>query len=90
MTIKGDPDREAVLVTDSKTYALKFVETSNLQLLLPPDQVCIAAQRTVTSACLLLRPPVPTFRQRLACVGARTRRLVWSTWMRIKRMVREH
>ena len=39
VVIKGDADEQAVLCTHDKTYALKSVETSNLLLLIPPNQV---------------------------------------------------
>jgi hypothetical protein len=35
--IKGGENDEAVLCTRIKTYALKYVETTNMQLLVPPD-----------------------------------------------------
>ncbi len=40
---KGGDD--AVLCTDDRTFALKYVETTNTLLLLPPDQVGSAAAR---------------------------------------------
>ncbi|XP_031490670.1 uncharacterized protein LOC116257816 [Nymphaea colorata] len=36
VVIRGEPDEEAVLCTSSKTYALKFVSTSNSVFLVPP------------------------------------------------------
>lgn len=36
MTLRGQPDEDAVLCTRSKTYAVKFVGTSNSVLLIPP------------------------------------------------------
>lgn len=36
MTLRGQPDEDAVLCTQSKTYAVKFVGTSNSVLLIPP------------------------------------------------------
>ncbi|XP_059633770.1 uncharacterized protein LOC132276383 [Cornus florida] len=36
VTLRGQPDEEAVLCTQSKTYAIKFVGTSNSVLLIPP------------------------------------------------------
>lgn len=38
LTIKGDPNDEAVLCTSSTTYAIKYVSTSNTVLLLSPTQ----------------------------------------------------
>ncbi|KAF8379128.1 hypothetical protein HHK36_028557 [Tetracentron sinense] len=37
VTVRGKPDEEAVLCTQSKTYALKFVGTSNSVFLIPPS-----------------------------------------------------
>jgi hypothetical protein len=39
VVIKGSADDQAVLCTHNKTYALKSVETTNLLLLIPPNQV---------------------------------------------------
>jgi hypothetical protein len=39
VVIKGGAGDDAVLCTNDKTYALKYVETTNLLLLLPPDEV---------------------------------------------------
>ncbi|KAJ4950996.1 hypothetical protein NE237_027828 [Protea cynaroides] len=36
VTFRGQPDEEAVLCTPSKTYAVKFVGTSNTVFLIPP------------------------------------------------------
>lgn len=36
VVIKGGEHEEAVLCTSSKTYAIKYVETTNLQLLVAP------------------------------------------------------
>ncbi|KAL2514079.1 zinc ion binding [Forsythia ovata] len=45
VTIRGQPDEDAVLCTQSKTYAVKFVGTSNSVFLIPPSdkamQECI-------------------------------------------------
>ncbi|KAB1225048.1 Sister chromatid cohesion protein DCC1 [Morella rubra] len=37
ITLRGQPDEDAVLCTESKTYAVKFVGTSNSVLLIPPS-----------------------------------------------------
>lgn len=37
MTLRGQPDEDAVLCTASKTYAVKFVGTSNSVFLVPPS-----------------------------------------------------
>lgn len=37
VTLRGQPDEDAVLCTQSKTYALKFVGTSNSVFLVPPS-----------------------------------------------------
>ncbi|XP_059431447.1 uncharacterized protein LOC132164940 [Corylus avellana] len=37
ITLRGQPDEDAVLCTGSKTYAVKFVGTSNSVLLIPPS-----------------------------------------------------
>ncbi|KAK9145208.1 hypothetical protein Sjap_005111 [Stephania japonica] len=37
VTIRGEPDEEAVLCTPSATYALKYVGTSNSAFLIPPS-----------------------------------------------------
>jgi hypothetical protein len=52
--IKGATEEEAVLCTGDKTFALKLVETTNLLLLLPPQQVghtCATQRAHVQSAC---------------------------------------
>ncbi|KAH1248154.1 hypothetical protein AAZX31_06G290300 [Glycine max] len=36
VVLRGQPDEDAVLCTQSKTYAMKFVRTSNSVLLVPP------------------------------------------------------
>lgn len=36
VSIRGQPDEDAVLCTQSKTYSIKFVETSNSVFLIPP------------------------------------------------------
>lgn len=38
VSLRGDPDEEAVLCTKSKTYAVKFVGTSNSVFLIPPSK----------------------------------------------------
>ncbi|XP_047951178.1 sister chromatid cohesion protein DCC1 [Salvia hispanica] len=38
VTLRGQPDEDAVLCTSSKTYAVKFVGTSNSMLLIPPSE----------------------------------------------------
>ncbi|KAL3651143.1 hypothetical protein CASFOL_007546 [Castilleja foliolosa] len=37
VTLRGQPDEDAVLCTSSKTYAVKFVGTSNSVFLIPPS-----------------------------------------------------
>ncbi|KAL3833011.1 hypothetical protein ACJIZ3_007747 [Penstemon smallii] len=37
VTLRGQPDEDAVLCTDTKTYAVKFVGTSNSVFLIPPS-----------------------------------------------------
>ncbi|GAB2272680.1 hypothetical protein Dimus_007502 [Dionaea muscipula] len=39
VTLRGQPEEDAVLCTDSKTYAIKFVTTSNSVFLIPPSQL---------------------------------------------------
>ncbi|CAA3022520.1 sister chromatid cohesion DCC1 [Olea europaea subsp. europaea] len=41
VTIRGQPDEDAVLCTQSKTYALKYVGTSNSVLLIPPSDKAV-------------------------------------------------
>lgn len=41
VTIRGSPDEEAVLCTSSKTYAIKFVATSNSVFLIPPQNLVL-------------------------------------------------
>lgn len=38
-TFKGGPDQEAVLCTSGKTFAVKDVGTSNLLMLVPPEEL---------------------------------------------------
>lgn len=38
VVVKGGQGDDAVLCTQDKTYALKYVETTNTLLLLPPDE----------------------------------------------------
>ncbi|KDP30640.1 hypothetical protein JCGZ_16205 [Jatropha curcas] len=43
VTLRGQPDEDAVLCTQSKTYAIKFVGTSNSSFLIPPsDQFALS------------------------------------------------
>lgn len=37
VTLRGQPDEDAVLCTETKTYAIKFVGTSNSVFLIPPS-----------------------------------------------------
>jgi len=53
VVIKGGQGDDAVLCTDDKTFALKYVETTNTLLLLPPDECGDAAYGAVAS----LTPP---------------------------------
>lgn len=41
VTIRGQPDEDAVLCTQSKTYALKYVGTSNSVFLIPPSDKAV-------------------------------------------------
>lgn len=41
VTIRGSRDEEAVLCTSSKTYAIKFVATSNSVFLIPPQNLVL-------------------------------------------------
>ncbi|KAI8023226.1 Sister chromatid cohesion protein DCC1 [Camellia lanceoleosa] len=46
VTIRGQPDEDAVLCTQSRTYAVKFVGTSNSVLLIPPsDQSALCGNK---------------------------------------------
>ncbi|MCD9561036.1 hypothetical protein HAX54_019970 [Datura stramonium] len=42
VTLRGQPDEDAVLCSQSKTYAIKFVGTSNSVFLIPPSNLSIA------------------------------------------------
>lgn len=42
VTIRGQPDEDAVLCSQTKTYAIKFVGTSNSLFLIPPSNLSIA------------------------------------------------
>ncbi|MED6165643.1 hypothetical protein PIB30_101606 [Stylosanthes scabra] len=44
VVIRGQPDEDAVLCTQSKTYAMKFVGTSNSVLLVPPANQYVSDQ----------------------------------------------
>ncbi|RAL53976.1 hypothetical protein DM860_004447 [Cuscuta australis] len=46
VTLRGQPDEDAVLCTESKTYALKFVGTSNSVCLIPPTDQSISEDAT--------------------------------------------
>ncbi|KAK1318597.1 hypothetical protein QJS10_CPB04g01951 [Acorus calamus] len=57
VTMRGQPDEEAVLCTDSKTYAIKFVGTSNSMLLVPPgDLVPGEGSPTVAASIVKVAP----------------------------------
>ncbi|XP_057495239.1 uncharacterized protein LOC130780303 [Actinidia eriantha] len=46
VTLRGQPDEDAVLCTMSKTYAVKFVGTSNSVLLIPPSDQLVLCGNT--------------------------------------------
>lgn len=46
VTLRGQPDEDAVLCTRSKTYAVKFVGTSNSVLLIPPSDQSVLRGNT--------------------------------------------
>ncbi|XP_021679348.2 uncharacterized protein LOC110664114 isoform X2 [Hevea brasiliensis] len=49
VTLRGQPDEDAVLCTQSKTYAIKFVGTSNSSFLIPPsDQSALCENSQVS------------------------------------------
>ncbi|XP_022897244.1 sister chromatid cohesion protein DCC1-like [Olea europaea var. sylvestris] len=48
VTIRGQPDEDAVLCTQSKTYALKYVGTSNSVLLIPPSDKAVKECNDIT------------------------------------------
>ncbi|GFR46025.1 hypothetical protein Agub_g7298 [Astrephomene gubernaculifera] len=48
VAVKGGEDDEAVLVTSNKTYAMKHVETTNLQLLVRPKEGMEGAEEKTT------------------------------------------
>ncbi|XP_048331996.1 uncharacterized protein LOC125418175 isoform X2 [Ziziphus jujuba] len=47
VAIRGQPDEDSVLCTQSKTYALKFVGTSNSVFLIPPSNYSKFSDNTV-------------------------------------------
>lgn len=51
VTIRGRPDEEAVLCTSSKTYAIKFVATSNSVFLIPPQNSALQKEETEENHC---------------------------------------
>lgn len=71
MTLRGTPDEDAVLCTASKTYAVKFVGTSNSVLLIPPsdevpelrnngdDHMAVAPVLKVAPGCMELVEVAP-------------------------------
>ncbi|KAJ4825852.1 hypothetical protein Tsubulata_023367 [Turnera subulata] len=46
VSLRGQPDEDAVLCTQSKTYAIKFVGTSNSALLVPPSHLYQLSQNS--------------------------------------------
>ncbi|KAL6964903.1 hypothetical protein U1Q18_035957, partial [Sarracenia purpurea var. burkii] len=46
VTLRGQPDEDGVLCTMSKTYAIKFVGTSNSVLLIPPSDQSVLCGNT--------------------------------------------
>ncbi|ERN09144.1 hypothetical protein AMTRI_Chr03g142330 [Amborella trichopoda] len=56
VTVRGDPDEEAVLCTPSSTYALKFVSTSNSVFLIPPPSFENPMQKPLSSPVIELSP----------------------------------
>ncbi|XP_057773609.1 uncharacterized protein LOC130992870 [Salvia miltiorrhiza] len=72
VTLRGQPDEDAVLCTSSKTYAVKFVGTSNSVLLIPPsddvsgscnnkdgDSMVVASVLKVAPGCMELVEVAP-------------------------------
>ena len=51
VTIHGRPDEEAVLCTSSKTYAIKFVATSNSIYLIPPQNFALQKEEIEEDHC---------------------------------------
>ncbi|GLT92862.1 hypothetical protein SLE2022_106740 [Rubroshorea leprosula] len=47
VTLRGQPDEEAVLCTKSKTYAIKFVGTSNSVFLIPPSDNPVSCDKSL-------------------------------------------
>lgn len=48
VVIKGGDRDDAVVCTQDKTYALKYVETTNLLLLIPPNEVGVSYRMQTT------------------------------------------
>ena len=67
VTVKGEPDEEAVLCTSTATFALKHVETTNSLFIVPgPSRNSAAASINVTVAAtadahIELVPTAPRF-----------------------------
>ncbi|XP_051150503.1 uncharacterized protein LOC127264911 [Andrographis paniculata] len=68
VTLRGQPDEDAVLCTPSKTYAVKFVGSSNSVFLIPPselyysnddDSLAVAPVLKVASGCMELVEAAP-------------------------------
>ncbi|PIN12591.1 hypothetical protein CDL12_14792 [Handroanthus impetiginosus] len=72
VTLRGQPDEDAVLCTASKTYAVKFVGTSNSVFLIPPadkiselcknkddDNMVVASVIKVAPGCMELVETAP-------------------------------
>ncbi len=51
MVIKGGEDDEAVLVTSCRTYGMKLVETTNLQLLVGPQPSVETTKQVTRGEC---------------------------------------
>jgi hypothetical protein len=56
VVIKGGEQDDLVMCTHDTTYALKYVETTNLLLMMPPDEVR-AAQGQPAGCGAFLHPP---------------------------------
>lgn len=63
VVIKGSEHDDLVMCTHDKTYALKYVETTNTLLLLPPDQegdqafAALPSQTQGAASCFDCPPP---------------------------------
>ncbi|KAM0010365.1 putative sister chromatid cohesion protein Dcc1 [Helianthus debilis subsp. tardiflorus] len=58
VSLRGEPNEDAVLCTKSKTYAVKFVGTSNSVFLVPPSEQFVVDETPPVAAVIKVAPGI--------------------------------